>query len=186
MTVDNVSLLEALTGRLRSGMLKVQRFCTRYDPTFTYIQRLTPACQLPGHKGTVTSVDFHPKEPVSEWAKPNRHLSFVDSWFVSPHWWKGRYHACWRNRTGHLCLNDVPYLGHVSGWIDALNLLARIVWYTANARLCEKNSANHKLRNSGKIETRNDLSRLFHVPNVPTPTDRVSVLVRASDLGPVR
>lgn len=24
--------------------------------------------QLPGHKGTVTAVDFHPKEPVSEFA----------------------------------------------------------------------------------------------------------------------
>jgi hypothetical protein len=27
-----------------------------------------PICakQLPGHKGTVTAVDFHPREPVSE------------------------------------------------------------------------------------------------------------------------
>lgn len=29
--------------------------------------------QLPGHKGTVTSVDFHPKEPISEFLA---HLPF--------------------------------------------------------------------------------------------------------------
>ena len=33
--------------------------------------------QLPGHKGTVTSVDFHPKEPIS-----TSYLLYLDSlWF---------------------------------------------------------------------------------------------------------
>lgn len=26
--------------------------------------------KLPGHRGTITAVDFHPKEPISEWKQP--------------------------------------------------------------------------------------------------------------------
>jgi len=34
--------------------------------SFLLLRFLTfPFSQLPGHKGTVTSVDFHPKEPIS-------------------------------------------------------------------------------------------------------------------------
>ena len=62
--------------------------------TLMSVQRLTSASQLPGHKDTVTSIDFYPKEPVSELAIPGHHLSFVNLWFVSPHQWKGWYHAC--------------------------------------------------------------------------------------------
>lgn len=78
-TVDNALLSEVLIGRLPSGMSRVQRFCTRSGlPPLHLVKRLTSASQLPGHKGTVTSVDFHPKEPVSESALPTRHFSFPD------------------------------------------------------------------------------------------------------------
>jgi hypothetical protein len=94
--VDNVSPLEVLTGRLPFGMSRVRRFCTRFGlAPSCLVERLTSTSQLPGHKGTVTSVDFHPKEPVSELTVPNHCLSFADVSFVSPYWWKGRYHACW-------------------------------------------------------------------------------------------
>ena len=72
MMVENVSLLEVLTGQLPFGMFRVRRFCTRFGlPPFHLVKMFTSASQLPGHKGTVTSVDFHPKEPVSEWALPS-------------------------------------------------------------------------------------------------------------------
>ena len=32
-----------------------------------YLSTFSCPVQLPGHKGTVTSVDFHPKEPISEY-----------------------------------------------------------------------------------------------------------------------
>ena len=66
-TVGNASLLEVPTGLLPSGMSRVQRSCTRFGlPLLHLVKRFTSTSQLPGHKGTVTSVDFHPKEPVSE------------------------------------------------------------------------------------------------------------------------
>ena len=155
--------------------------------TLTLIQRLTSAYQLPGHKGTVTSVDFHPKEPVSESAVPSHHFSFANLWFVSPHRWKGRYHACWRNRTGHLSLNNGPCLGCViqetfvlcPHWLESYGTL-----WARNYR--ENNYTNNELRNSGKIEARDDLGGLLHVPHVSTPTDRVSVLIRTGYLDPIR
>jgi len=76
-TVDNVSLLEVLTGRSPFGMSRVRRFCTRFGlSTFHLVKMLTSASQLPGHKGTVTSVDFHPKEPVSESALPSHRFFY--------------------------------------------------------------------------------------------------------------
>lgn len=75
MTADNVSLLEVPIGRLPFGMSRVQRFCTRFALTPSHlVKRLTSTSQLPGHKGTVTSVDFHPKEPVSKLPASNRHF----------------------------------------------------------------------------------------------------------------
>ena len=41
----------------------------RYSQIFGHPHSLMDQCKLPGHKGTVTSVDFHPKEPIS---KPRR------------------------------------------------------------------------------------------------------------------
>jgi len=78
--VDNASLLEVPTGRLPFGMSKVQRFCTRFGlPPLHLVKKFTPTFQLPGHKGTVTSVDFHPKEPVSELALPSHRFLFADT-----------------------------------------------------------------------------------------------------------
>jgi len=114
-TVDNASLLEVLTGRLPFGMSKVQRFCTRFGLKHSHLVKiLISTSQLPGHRGTVTSVDFHPKEPVSESAVSSHRFSSADMWFVSPHWWKGWYHACWRTRTGRFCLNNASCLGRVN------------------------------------------------------------------------
>jgi len=100
--------------------------------TLAPVQKLTSAFQLPGHKGTVTSVDFHPKEPVGGLAVHDL-FSLANLGFVSPHRWKGWYHARRGNRTGHLCLNDPLCLrrGH-SGNIDALSSLTKILWYTVD------------------------------------------------------
>jgi Prp8 binding protein len=49
------------------------KVCT--TPSIFLVAVLTPLIQLPGHKGTVTAVDFHPKEPIS------KHLS--SCWFIS-------------------------------------------------------------------------------------------------------
>ena len=46
---------------------------------FTSDQVSYPFPQLPGHKGTVTCVDFHPKEPVSELAAPSHLPSLTNA-----------------------------------------------------------------------------------------------------------
>lgn len=77
--VGNGLLLEALTGRSPFGMSRAQRFYTRFEHPFSrLIKRFTSTSQLPGHKGTVTCVDFHPKEPVSESALSSRYFQFTD------------------------------------------------------------------------------------------------------------
>ena len=79
-TVGNVWLLEVPTGRLPFGMFRAQRFCTRFGLSPLHLaKRFTSTSQLPGHKGTVTSVDFHPKEPVSESALLNHRSLFSDA-----------------------------------------------------------------------------------------------------------
>lgn len=70
MEVEELRLVE-LIGWFAFGMLKVGGCCTRYvDADFDFFGVWSLAAyrlvQLPGHKGTVTSVDFHPKEPISE------------------------------------------------------------------------------------------------------------------------
>jgi hypothetical protein len=65
-------LLEERTEWCVFGRSTVAESCTRYaTPIIFFVAVLIFLFQLPGHKGTVTSVDFHPKEPISE------HLSFL-------------------------------------------------------------------------------------------------------------
>lgn len=68
MMVDVGWLQEVLTGWCVYGRLKVVKSCTRsvLKVFFTHPDDSDKlALQLPGHKGTVTAVDFHPKEPIS-------------------------------------------------------------------------------------------------------------------------
>jgi len=74
--------------------------------------------------------------------------------------------------------------GYHSGYINALSSLAIIIRRTVDTRLHKKIFAN-KLGNLGKVETRDDLGHLFHVPHVSTSADWVSALVRTNDLNPV-
>jgi len=71
----------------------------------------------------------------------------------------------------------------VTGDIDALSSLVKIIWYIRR-KAKQKNVAN-ELGHSGKIETWDDLGHLFHVPHVPAPADWVPVLIRTNDLNPV-
>ena len=183
--VDNVSLLEALTGQLPFGMSRVQRFCTRFGLSPLHlVKRFTFTSQLPGHKGTVTSVDFHPKEPVSESALPSHRFLFTDVARQSS--LVGKTVSCLLVNSNRASLSEQCTVPGVSlKRYRYFSSLAIIVWYTVDTRLRKKIFAN-KFGNSSKIETWDNLGHLFHVPHVSTPTNWVSVLVRTSDLNPVR
>lgn len=65
MTAARESRLEEQTEWCVYGMQMAGKFCTRllhYLPISVLSAELFQ--QLPGHKGTVTSVDFHPREPI--------------------------------------------------------------------------------------------------------------------------
>ena len=50
------------------GKLRAGKYCTRCVSFLSLIELtdcLTNSLKLPGHKGTITAVDFHPKEPIS-------------------------------------------------------------------------------------------------------------------------
>lgn len=65
-----------LTGWYVSGMSRVVKYYTRWVQFFHVIIRCSSyLLQLPGHKGTVTAVDFHPKEPISEPSQYHRVIS---------------------------------------------------------------------------------------------------------------
>lgn len=70
--------------------------------------------KLPGHKGTVMSVDFHPKEPIGELlAFP---FTAVLTCFHSFDWSKRRHYAVRRDRTRSACIiRFSPPLGERSG-----------------------------------------------------------------------
>jgi hypothetical protein len=65
MVVEELLLVE-LIGWFAFGKLRVGKCCIRYVDVnfFVVFGSLLLLLQLPGHKGTVTSVDFHPKEPI--------------------------------------------------------------------------------------------------------------------------
>ena len=185
--VDNASPLEVPTGRLLSGMLRVRRSFTRFDFTYSRLVKSYPAPQLPGHKGTVTCVDFHPKEPVSESAVP-RHQSLPTNTLVRQFSPAGRTVSCLlaNSNKGSLsekCTALETHLIQRGLNIDALFLLAEIIWYTVLRCYVEKSKV--KLWNLGKIETWDNLGNRFHVPHVQTSANRVSVLVGTGDLNPV-
>ena len=65
MVVEELLLVE-LIGWFAFGKLRVGKCCIRcVDVDFCVVFGSLLLLQLPGHKGTVTSVDFHPKEPIS-------------------------------------------------------------------------------------------------------------------------
>jgi len=67
MTMDVVQPSEELTEWYVSGTWRVVISCIRWV-LFPFPLGEWYSCmssQLPGHKGTVTAVDFHPKEPIS-------------------------------------------------------------------------------------------------------------------------
>ena len=67
-TAGSVLQWAVQTGWCAYGMWRAEKFYTRYAPLFAekqYNDINNSVYQLPGHKGTVTAVDFHPKEPIS-------------------------------------------------------------------------------------------------------------------------
>lgn len=60
--------------------------------------------QLPGHKGTVTTVDFHPKEPISASRLPEMILPFTQRRDSSPYREQRRHDATRRIGTGCCCV----------------------------------------------------------------------------------
>ena len=65
MMVAGVSQWEVRIVRFVYGMWRAGKCYTRYALSLPRKPWLIVLVQLPGHKGTVTAVDFHPKEPIS-------------------------------------------------------------------------------------------------------------------------
>ena len=70
MMAGNALLSAVRIGLSAFGMSTAGRSCTRWISVLSTILNSTLKIfihvQLPGHKGTVTAVDFHPKEPISK------------------------------------------------------------------------------------------------------------------------
>ena len=68
MTAAREPRLEEQTEWSVYGMQMAGKFCTRLLHYLLFSVLCAELCplfqQLPGHKGTVTSVDFHPREPI--------------------------------------------------------------------------------------------------------------------------